>query len=171
VNAFDPSGLSWYNPLSWSSTTWTVIGLGAGAIATGALTFGVGDVILAGGFSAGVAVEGGLAVEGVGAVEVSASVAVSVDVPAAATAVSNFVDAASLARSIYETNAACLSGAAAECALNGLVEEREDSLRLSRRSGHRGRAVTEVPGSYPVTITGTDPAGVAMRGATMTHAC
>ena len=44
LNAFDPTGLSWYNPLSWSSTTWSAIGLGVAVVGVGVLTLGAGDV-------------------------------------------------------------------------------------------------------------------------------
>ena len=53
LNEFDPTGLSWYNPLSWSSGTWTTIGVVAGGIAIGAATLGVGDLVIGAGVSAG----------------------------------------------------------------------------------------------------------------------
>ena len=113
LNEFDPTGLSWYNPLSWSSGTWTTIGVVAGGIAIGAATLGVGDLVIGAGVSAG------LGIEGLGAIEVSASIEATVDVAATADAIAGVADAASFAKSAWETLSACGVGNAAECGLNG----------------------------------------------------
>lgn len=112
LNAFDPAGLSWYNPLSWSSGTWTTLGLAAGAVAIGAATFGVGDLVIGAGVSVGVGIEG------IGAIDMSASFVAAVDVGATADAIATAADAASLARSAWETLSACEHGTRAECGLN-----------------------------------------------------
>ena len=46
LNAFDPIGLSWYNPVSWSSKTWAAVGIGVAVVGVGVLTFGAGDVVI-----------------------------------------------------------------------------------------------------------------------------
>jgi RHS repeat-associated protein len=50
LNAVDPTGLSWYNPLSWSKSTWEDVGTGAAvvAIVAGGTLICVASVVCAG---------------------------------------------------------------------------------------------------------------------------
>lgn len=61
LNLTDITGLSWWNPFSWSADTWSDIGtyagyagLAVGAIGLGLATFGVGDVLIGGAVTVGV---------------------------------------------------------------------------------------------------------------------
>jgi hypothetical protein len=59
VNAADPTGLSWWNPTTWSEKTWEGIGVGLGAVALAATGVGIAvDLSVAGTVAVGAVAAG-----------------------------------------------------------------------------------------------------------------
>jgi len=48
ANAWDPMGLDWWNPTSWSGRTWALVGTGVALVAVGVATAGIGDAVIGG---------------------------------------------------------------------------------------------------------------------------
>lgn len=117
VNAADPTGLSWYNPFSWSNQTWTAIGVGAAFVGVGLLTFGAGDLVVG---SVGLSYLSvtSIETEAFTLTEISAvSWSADITLGGLVSAVGSVATAAGLARSTWDTLSACYSGSPA-CGLD-----------------------------------------------------
>lgn len=121
LNADDPLGLFSLNPFSWSSTTWTAIGIGAGLAALCAATACVGDLVIGAEVTTVslVSVETDtLAVTALSVDTYSAAVSISIGdtLATAADAVGNFALFGGTARATWDTLSACYNGG--DCAGN-----------------------------------------------------
>jgi RHS repeat-associated protein len=122
LNATDPTGLSWYNPFSWSGETWAAVGIGVAVVGVTVLTLGAGDVVIGAGLtyvSVTTLETETLAITEVSAVSISAEFTLDAAIGAAETAVT----VGGLARSAVDTYNACTSEGSADCAAEagGLV--------------------------------------------------
>ena len=114
ANYVDPLGLAWYNPVSWSGTTWAAVGFGVAAVAVGVATFGVGDVVIGAGVTAEatvettslVASEEGLALA-TDSVTYSASLEFEATVDEVVEGASNLSAIGGTARGVYDSWNAC----------------------------------------------------------------
>lgn len=117
VNAFDPTGLSWYNPLTWSSGTWAAVGFGVALVGVGVLTLGAGDVVIGAGVSVVSATT--IETETLAATEISAeSVSVEFSLSEAIGAAKLVTTVGGITRSAYETYSACKAGGSTTCTLD-----------------------------------------------------